>query len=65
MISKCTCYVDSDYAGDLDKNRSTTGYVFILSQAMMSWRCTLQSTIALSTIETKYMALTEAIEEAI
>ena len=26
-------YVDSDYAGDLDKHRSITGYVFTLSQA--------------------------------
>ena len=24
-------YDDSDYAGDLDKRKSTTGYVFILS----------------------------------
>ena len=43
-------YVDSDYAGDLDKRRSTTGYVFTLSQAPVSWRSILQSTVKLSTI---------------
>ena len=29
-------YVDSDYAGDLDKRRSTMGYVFTMSQALVS-----------------------------
>jgi len=32
----CVRYVNSDYAGDLDKCRSTTGYVFTLSQAPIS-----------------------------
>lgn len=31
----------------------------------MSWRFTLQSTVALSTAEAKYMAVIEAIKEAI
>ena len=38
---ECIRYVDSDYAGDLDKHRSTTGYVFTLSQAPVSWRSIL------------------------
>ena len=42
-------YVDSDYAGDLDKRRSQTGYVFMLFGSAISWKTTLQSTIALST----------------
>ena len=33
---ECVRYVDSNYAGDLNKCWSTTGYVFILSQALMS-----------------------------
>ena len=61
----CIGYVDSDYAGDLDKRRSTTGYVFTFSQAPVSWRSTLQSTVALSTTEAEYMAMTEAMKEAI
>ena len=58
-------YVDSDYAGDLDKRRSTTGYVFTIAGGPVSWRSTLQSTVALSTTEPEYMAVTEAFKEAI
>lgn len=58
-------YVDSDYAGDLDKRRSTSGYVFTLARGPVSWRSTLQSTVALSTTEAEYMAVTEAVREAI
>ncbi|OIS96364.1 nudix hydrolase 23, chloroplastic [Nicotiana attenuata] len=52
-------YCDSDYAGDLDKRRSTTGYVFT-SNAPVSWKSTLQSTVVLSTTEAKCMTITEA-----
>ncbi|KAE8725588.1 hypothetical protein F3Y22_tig00008386pilonHSYRG00069 [Hibiscus syriacus] len=58
-------YVDSDYAGDLDKRRSTTGYLFTLAKAPVSWKSTLQSIVALSTTEAKYMAVSEAVKEAI
>ena len=44
-------YADSDYAGDLDKRRSTTGYVFTMAGGLVTWRSTLQSTVALSTTE--------------
>ena len=62
---ECIRYVDSDYAGDLNKRRSTTRYLFTLSQAPVSWRSTLQATITLSTMEAEYMTMTEAMKEAI
>ena len=55
-------YVDAVYAGDLDKRRSTTGYVS--GGGLISWRATLQSLTALSTTEAKYIALAEAEKEA-
>lgn len=58
-------YVDSDFAGDLDKRRSTTGYVFTMAGGPICWRSILQSTVALSTTEAEYMAVTEAFKEAI
>ena len=58
-------YVNSDFAGDLNKRRSTTGYLFTLAGAPVCWRSILQSTVALSTTEAEYMAATEAIKEVI
>lgn len=58
-------YVDSDYASDLDKRRSTTGYVFTLAGGPISWKAMLQPTVALSTTEAEYMAAVEATKEGI
>ena len=58
-------FVDSDYAGDLDRRRSLTGYVFCIGGCAVSWKATLQHVVALSTTEAEYMAVTEAIKETL
>ena len=44
-------FVDLDFAGDLDKRRSTSGYVFTLAGGTISWMSKLQETVALCTTE--------------
>src|ERR1044072_1696408 len=58
-------YVDSDYAGDLDDRRSTTGYVFTLAGGPICWKSSVQSIVAMSTTEAEYMAVAEATKEAL
>jgi len=50
-------YTDSDYAADLVKHRSTTGYHLKLADGIISWQSRAQKTIALSATEAEYMAL--------
>lgn len=57
-------YVDSDYAANLDSRKSLTGYVFTLYGTTISWRSMLLSVVALSTTEAEYIAMTEAVKEA-
>jgi len=54
-----------DFGGDLDKRRSLTGYAFTLRGCAISWKSTLQSTVALSSTEAEYMEIIKAIKEAI
>ena len=58
-------YVDSDYAGDLDGSKSTTGYAFTLSGGTVSWVSKLQSVVAMSTTEAEYVAAAQASKEAV
>nr|GEV73188.1 hypothetical protein [Tanacetum cinerariifolium] len=54
-----------DYAKDLDKSRSITGYAFLVYGCVVSWKAALQHIMALSTTKVEYMAPTEAVKEAI
>jgi hypothetical protein len=56
-------YSDADWAGNMDTRRSTTGYIMMLNNGAIAWRSRLQPTVALSTMESEYMALTEATKE--
>ncbi|KAH9763592.1 Integrase catalytic domain-containing protein [Citrus sinensis] len=58
-------YVDSDYAGDLNRRRSLTGYMFFLDGCLVNWKASLQHVVALSTTEAEYTAVTETAKEAL
>ncbi|MCH81846.1 copia-type polyprotein, partial [Trifolium medium] len=47
---------DSDYAGDLNDRKSTSGYVFMLSSGAISWSSKKQPIVTLSTTEAEYVA---------
>eukprot|EP00253_Pinus_taeda_P022145 PITA_22145 len=51
--------------GDLDKRRSTTGYVFTLAGGVISWMSKLQEIAMLSTTEVEYIDASDANKEAI
>ena len=58
-------YVDADYARDLDQRRFTTGYVFTVTECIISWKAELQDTIAPSMTEAEYMTAAKASKEAL
>ncbi|CAA0817270.1 cysteine-rich RLK (RECEPTOR-like protein kinase) 8 [Striga hermonthica] len=50
-------------AGDLDSRKSTSGFVFTFAGGAVSWQSKLQKSVALSTTEAEYIAMTEAGKE--
>ena len=58
-------YSDADWAGDVDTRRSTTGYVFQFGNGTISWSSRKQPTVAKSSTEAEYVALSSATQEAI
>ena len=58
-------YSDADWAGDVKDRRSTSGNVFLLGGGAITWSSRKQSSVALSTVEAEYMALSVATQEAI
>ncbi|XP_061706785.1 uncharacterized protein LOC133517468 [Cydia pomonella] len=57
-------YSDASHGGDEDR-KSWTGYTFLAQGAAVCWQSIKQKTIALSTAEAEYVALSEAAREAI
>jgi len=58
-------YSDSDWGNCTDSRRSTTGYITTLGDNIISWCVTLQKSVALSSTEAEYMAITDCSKETI
>jgi transposase InsO family protein len=58
-------YVDADWASDVNDRKSTSGFVFMLGGAAISWGSKKQTSVALSSTEAEYIAAAHAAKEAI
>ncbi|GAA0159048.1 transmembrane signal receptor [Lithospermum erythrorhizon] len=54
-------YTDSDYVGDYDDKKSTSGYVFVLNGGAILWGSKKQPIVTLSTTEAEYVATTACV----
>ena len=57
-------YCDANWISDTKDSKSTSGYVFVLGGAAVSWKSSKQTCIARSTMESEFIALDKAGEEA-
>lgn len=58
-------FSDSDYAGDLDDRKSTSGFVFMMGSGAVSWSSKKQQIVTLSTTEAEFVAAASSSCQAI
>ena len=58
-------YVDSDYARDINEQKSMEGHMFFVGGRLVLWASKHQETIAFLTVEAKYMAFTQATQQVL
>ncbi|CAM8889899.1 unnamed protein product [Rhodiola kirilowii] len=61
---KLTGYVDADFGGDRDTRKSTTAIYYTLGDCCVSWKSQLQTIVTISSTESEYIALCDAVKEA-
>ena len=57
-------YSDANWISNMKDTKSTSGYVFTLGGATVSWKSSKQTCIVKSTMESEFIALDKAREEA-
>lgn len=57
-------YCDSDWVGDVDDIKSTTGIVFFIGNLGFTWSLKKQPIVTLSTCEAEYVAATSCVYQA-
>jgi hypothetical protein len=68
-LSECSdesivTYSDASWGLDRDTRRSFSGYITFLGGVPLNWGCHKQTSVALSTMEAEFMALTDAVRDA-
>jgi Reverse transcriptase (RNA-dependent DNA polymerase)/gag-polypeptide of LTR copia-type len=58
-------FTDASYATDPDDRKSHSGHVFFLADGPISWQSQKQTVVALSSMESEYIALSDASKEAV
>ena len=58
-------FTDSDYAGDLDDRKSTSGYVFMMGTGAVSWSSKKQPIVTLSSTEAEFVVAIACAYQAI
>ena len=63
--TRLEAYVDSDWNGNVDEHKSTTGYIIFLGDAPISWCSQMQGASARSVCESEYIALSHCAQELV
>ena len=58
-------FSDADWGGDVNDQKSPSGYVFQIDGSTMRWRGKKQTNVALSTAEAEYISLSGSTQEAV
>lgn len=58
-------YVDADWGGDTVDRKSTSGSLVQIGGCYVFWKSTMQNSVALSTTEAEYIAMSEACKNAV
>lgn len=56
-------YTDADWANNKSDRKSWSGFVIVFAGAAVVWKTRKQRTVALSTVEAEYIAMTEVVKE--
>ena len=62
---KLAGYCDSDWCGDSDDRRSTTGFVYYFGPTAFTWQSRKQPIVTLSTCEAEYVAASACVNHTI